>query len=99
MGSGLHCFTGRAICARYDSRNFVLRMSLVVLAYDYDAILPCFSLDEKQGYNYQLTISVPLVSSIMSSAASAVPLGPTYGAELLATFVSVALWGTTCMQT
>jgi len=27
------------------------------------------------------------------------PLGPTEGAELLATFVSVALWGTTCMQT
>ncbi|KAH7905752.1 hypothetical protein BJ138DRAFT_1147992 [Hygrophoropsis aurantiaca] len=27
------------------------------------------------------------------------PLGPSYGAELLATFVSVALWGTTCMQT
>ncbi|KAH7924108.1 hypothetical protein BV22DRAFT_1196169 [Leucogyrophana mollusca] len=26
------------------------------------------------------------------------PLGTTYGAELLATFVSVALWGTTCMQ-
>lgn len=28
-----------------------------------------------------------------------VQLGPTYGAELLAAFVSVALWGTTCMQT
>ncbi|KIK79895.1 hypothetical protein PAXRUDRAFT_833871 [Paxillus rubicundulus Ve08.2h10] len=27
------------------------------------------------------------------------PLGSSYGAELLATFVSVALWGTTCMQT
>jgi uncharacterized phage infection (PIP) family protein YhgE len=39
-------------------------------------------------------------SSIMSSAESIkIQLGPTYGAELLAAFVSVALWGMTCMQT
>ncbi|KAN0086247.1 hypothetical protein V8E55_007381 [Tylopilus felleus] len=35
----------------------------------------------------------------MSSTGTAVQLGPTYGVELLATFVAVALWGTTCMQT
>ncbi|KAN0086245.1 hypothetical protein V8E55_007379 [Tylopilus felleus] len=35
----------------------------------------------------------------MSSTGTAVQLGPTYGAELLAAFVAVALWGTTCMQT
>ncbi|KAF8841082.1 hypothetical protein BDN67DRAFT_1047481 [Paxillus ammoniavirescens] len=34
-----------------------------------------------------------------SSTVQPFPLGPSYGAELLATFVSVALWGTTCMQT
>ncbi|KAF8553199.1 hypothetical protein OG21DRAFT_1510489 [Imleria badia] len=35
----------------------------------------------------------------MSSTEPRIPLGPTYGAELLATFACVALWGTTCMQT
>ncbi|KIK81237.1 hypothetical protein PAXRUDRAFT_832991 [Paxillus rubicundulus Ve08.2h10] len=34
-----------------------------------------------------------------SSTVQPLPLGPTDGAELLATFVSVALWGTACMQT
>ncbi|KAI9458467.1 hypothetical protein HD554DRAFT_2177360 [Boletus coccyginus] len=33
------------------------------------------------------------------SSTSPVQLGPTYGAELLATFLSTALWGTTCVQT
>ncbi|KAH7910147.1 hypothetical protein BJ138DRAFT_141486 [Hygrophoropsis aurantiaca] len=38
------------------------------------------------------------VMSLMSTV-QPFPLGPTAGAELLASFVSVALWGTTCMQT
>ena len=41
--------------------------------------------------------SVPPI--IMSSPVIEVQLGPTYGAQLLATFLSVALWGTASMQT
>ena len=36
---------------------------------------------------------------IMSSPVVEVQLGPTYGAQLLVTFLSVALWGTASMQT
>ncbi|KAH7924645.1 hypothetical protein BV22DRAFT_493211 [Leucogyrophana mollusca] len=50
---------------------------------------------EEQEYLHQLTLACRTAAM---STIQPFPLGTTDGAELLATFVSVALWGTTCMQ-